>query len=145
MRGDDGLYSAEFQRVKSNFRANRIAREFGFGNAEDLKLDLTGSRTTSKFDIYKDTRTGRYFVAAKNGERVERVYLPERVQPSVDSEFKDDPPPPPSGGGGCGGEWAAGAGGCGGIFIVLIPAPGTPVPVMPGFPVPAPAPIPILL
>jgi hypothetical protein len=144
LRGEDGLYSAKFQRVKSNAQANRIAREFGYDNAEELKLDLTGSRTTSKFDVYRDTATGRYFVSARNGERVERVYLPDRVQAPDDAEFEDDPPP--SGGGGCGGEMAAGAGGCGGIFpIVPIPAPGTPVPVMPGNPFPVPAPVPAVL
>jgi hypothetical protein len=65
--GGLGLHRGDLKKVSSR-QANSIARDADYKDAEDMKRQLTGSRNTGPFDVYKDTKTGDYYILGKGGK-----------------------------------------------------------------------------
>jgi len=51
--------SGNYKEVKGNKAANDVAKEHGYRDAHDLKESHVGSKDSPKFDIYKDSKTGK--------------------------------------------------------------------------------------
>lgn len=50
--------SSSLKKIRSNARANEIARQLGYDGAEDLKEAFVGRSSISKFNMMYDTKTG---------------------------------------------------------------------------------------
>ncbi|ELK8000288.1 hypothetical protein RVZ25_001656 [Listeria monocytogenes] len=53
-----GTNKYDLKKVKNNKEANKIAKEFGYEGAEDLKQSYVGKGAISKFNMKYDSKTG---------------------------------------------------------------------------------------
>ena len=58
------------KKIDSNKEANKFARDKGYKDAHDLKKDYVGKDDISKYDIYRNTKTGESFLIDKSGTTV---------------------------------------------------------------------------
>ena len=58
-----------YKKVNGNDAANQLAQEHGYEDAHDLKEAYVGKKDVAKFDIYKDSKTGKLQLQSKDGTK----------------------------------------------------------------------------
>jgi RHS repeat-associated protein len=74
--GEPTEAGSQFKKLTTN-RANRVAREYGYADAEELKQEELGVSRTGGINLYKDTDNGQYFIARDPSVIEGRTYLPK--------------------------------------------------------------------
>jgi len=69
-RNDISQSAKDVKKIDSNKEANKFARDKGYKDAHDLKKDYVGKDDISKYDIYRNTKTGESFLIDKSGTTV---------------------------------------------------------------------------
>ena len=58
------------KKIDNNKEANKFAQDKGYSDAHELKKDYVGKNNISKYDIYRNTKTGESFLINKNGTSI---------------------------------------------------------------------------
>jgi filamentous hemagglutinin len=58
------------KKLDGNSEANKFAKEKGYKDAHELKKDYIGKDNISKYDIYRNNKTGEYFLINKTGTSI---------------------------------------------------------------------------
>jgi RHS repeat-associated protein len=66
--GSENNDNLSLKKIKNNNRANEVAKDNGFDGAEDLKRAYVKKGNESKFDMYRNTKTGEIWLKAKQGK-----------------------------------------------------------------------------
>ena len=58
------------KKLDGNSEANKFAKEKGYKDAHELKKDYVGKDNISKYDIYRNNKTGESFLINKTGTSI---------------------------------------------------------------------------
>ena len=61
------------KKLDGNKEANKFAQDKGYNDAHDLKKDYVGKDNISKYDIYKNNKTGESFLINKSGTSIVQI------------------------------------------------------------------------
>lgn len=73
-----GVYYAnqnakDAKKISSNKEANDLAKELGYKDANEFKKEYVG-KDMSKYDIYKNSKTGEIFIMDKSQKNIIKIY-----------------------------------------------------------------------
>ena len=67
---DKNQSAKDAKRISSNDEADEFARSKGYENAHDLKKEYVGKKNISRFDIYRNNKTGEAFLIKNQNPKI---------------------------------------------------------------------------